>query len=153
MRAWLLTPNATCNSNNNNKLPCQNTSNIRAELFLQASKLPSLALLNTVPAMDLTRTHPVSLGREAQTEKTSDSKPSDFVYVSVCVCVCGGGEKRGHTPAMCYIILKLSVHDFMREYLYVDVKNVHSKKMLPSFSILYHNVMLLCPCVCVCPCS
>ena len=32
----------------------------------------------------------------------------------------------------------------MRGYLYVDVKNVHSKKMLPSFSILYHNVMLLC---------
>ena len=103
--------------------------------------------------MDLTRTHPVRLGREAQIEKPSDSKPSDFVCMSVCVYVCVVVERRGHTPAMCYIVLKLSVHDFMREYLYVDVKNVHSKKMLPSFSILYHNVMLLCPCVCVCPCS
>ena len=74
------------------------------------------------------------------------------VRLCVCICVCGG-EKRGHTPAVCYIVLKLSVHDFMREYLYVDVKNVHSKKMLPSFSILYHNVILLCSCVCVCPCS
>ena len=104
MRAWQLTPNAMYNSNNN-KLPCQNTSNIRAELCLQASKLPLSALLNTVPAMDLTRTHPVRLGREAQTEKPSDSKPSDFVCMClVCVYVCVVVERREGILQQCAIL-------------------------------------------------
>ena len=106
VKVWPLT-SATYSSNN--KLHSQNSSN--RELCLQASK-PS-SLLRTVLAMGLTLTQPLRLLLgEAQIEKLSDLKQSDFfVCVRLFVCMCVGGEKRGQT-AMCYIICRSMI--FMR---------------------------------------
>ena len=49
---------------------------------------------------------------------------------------------------MCYIVLKLSVHDFMRKYLYVDVKMYIVKNVaICLYSVSQSQSVIVCTCM------